>query len=230
MTTKLDSNKRLNEHKIKINTIIRPIEQCLKQLKNINEDYLNINNIVETYNDKVFEISNELEKQGIDFWSNSFPLRDAILIQLRGYLIESYVNLELIVNEIITVPKLALKSKILNNLSMKKLEPKVKRISELDEITKNYEIKDNLREMLEFFYKNIPVETLLPGDAIGLYLQMKENIKQLNLQGDLSKYESKILRVIKVKEEECEENMERIIEVLKTCEELNDNNKDYSRS
>lgn len=230
MTTKLDSNKRLNEHKIKINTIIRPIEQCLKQLKNINEDYLNINNIVETYNDKVFEISNELEKQGIDFWSNSFPLRDAILIQLRGYLIESYVNLELIVNEIITVPKLALKSKILNNLSMKKLEPKVKRISELDEITKNYEIKDNLREMLEFFYKNIPVETLLPGDAIGLYLQMKENIKQLNLQGDLSKYESKILRVIKVKEEECEENMEKIIEVLKTCEELNDNNKDYSRS
>lgn len=230
MTTKLDSNKRLNEHKIKINTIIRPIEQCLKQLKNINEDYLNINNIVETYNDKVFEISNELEKQGIDFWSNSFPLRDAILIQLRGYLIESYVNLELIVNEIITVPKLALKSKILNNLSMKKLEPKVKRISELEEITKNYEIKDNLREMLEFFYKNIPVETLLPGDAIGLYLQMKENIKQLNLQGDLSKYESKILRVIKVKEEECEENMERIIEVLKTCEELNDNNKDYSRS
>lgn len=230
MTTKSDSNKRLNEHKIKINTIIRPIEQCLQQLKNINEDYLNINNIVETYNDKVFEISNELEKQGIDFWSNSFPLRDAILIQLRGYLIESYVNLELIVNEIITVPKLALKSKILNNLSMKKLEPKVKRISELDEITKNYEIKDNLREMLEFFYKNIPVETLLPGDAIGLYLQMKENIKQLNLQGDLSKYESKILRVIKVKEEECEENMERIIEVLKTCEELNDNNKDYSRS
>ena len=230
MTTKLDSNKRLNEHKIKINTIIRPIEQCLKQLKNINEDYLNINNIVETYNDKVFEISNELEKQGIDFWSNSFPLRDAILIQLRGYLIESYVNLELIVNEIITVPKLALKSKILNNLSMKKLEPKVKRISELEEITKNYEIKDNLREMLEFFYKNIPVETLLPGDAIGLYLQMKENIKQLNLQGDLSKYESKILRVIKVKEEECEENMKRIIEVLKTCEELNDNNKDYSRS
>ena len=230
MTTKLDSNKRLNEHKIKINTIIRPIEQCLKQLKNINEDYLNINNIVETYNDKVFEISNELEKQGIDFWSNSFPLRDAILIQLRGYLIESYVNLELIVNEITTVPKLALKSKILNNLSMKKLEPKVKRISELDEITKNYEIKDNLREMLEFFYKNIPVETLLPGDAIGLYLQMKENIKQLNLQGDLSKYESKILRVIKVKEEECEENMEKIIEVLKTCEELNDNNKDYSRS
>lgn len=230
MTTKLDSNKRLNEHKIKINTIIRPIEQCLKQLKNINEDYLNINNIVETYNDKVFEISNELEKQGIDFWSNSFPLRDAILIQLRGYLIESYVNLELIVNEIITVPKLALKSKILNNLSMKKLEPKVKRISELEEITKNYEIKDNLREMLEFFYKNIPVETLLPGDAIGLYLQMKENIKQLNLQGDLSKYESKILKVIKVKEEECEENMKRIIEVLKTCEELNDNNKDYSRS
>lgn len=230
MTTKSDSNKRLNEHKIKINTIIRPIEQCLQQLKNINEDYLNINNIVETYNDKVFEISNELEKQGIDFWSNSFPLRDAILIQLRGYLIESYVNLELIVNEIITVPKLALKSKILNNLSMKKLEPKVKRISELEEITKNYEIKDNLREMLEFFYKNIPVETLLPGDAIGLYLQMKENIKQLNLQGDLSKYESKILRVIKVKEEECEENMERIIEVLKTCEELNDNNKDYSRS
>lgn len=230
MTTKSDSNKRLNEHKIRINTIIRPIEQCLQQLKNINEDYLNINNIVETYNDKVFEISNELEKQGIDFWSNSFPLRDAILIQLRGYLIESYVNLELIVNEIITVPKLALKSKILNNLSMKKLEPKVKRISELEEITKNYEIKDNLREMLEFFYKNIPVETLLPGDAIGLYLQMKENIKQLNLQGDLSKYESKILRVIKVKEEECEENMERIIEVLKTCEELNDNNKDYSRS
>lgn len=230
MTTKSDSNKRLNEHKIRINTIIRPIEQCLQQLKNINEDYLNINNIVETYNDKVFEISNELEKQGIDFWSNSFPLRDAILIQLRGYLIESYVNLELIVNEIITVPKLALKSKILNNLSMKKLEPKVKRISELDEITKNYEIKDNLREMLEFFYKNIPVETLLPGDAIGLYLQMKENIKQLNLQGDLSKYESKILRVIKVKEEECEENMEKIIEVLKTCEELNDNNKDYSRS
>ena len=150
MTTKLDSNKRLNEHKIKINTIIRPIEQCLKQLKNINEDYLNINNIVETYNDKVFEISNELEKQGIDFWSNSFPLRDAILIQLRGYLIESYVNLELIVNEIITVPKLALKSKILNNLSMKKLEPKVKRISELEEITKNYEIKEGNFEYDKF--------------------------------------------------------------------------------
>ena len=83
MDKKKLSNKRYNKYKKDTNIMISETEQGLKVLNKINDSYSVLNNTPQIYMDKIYEIYNDLNKESIDFWSNDFILREAIVSHLR---------------------------------------------------------------------------------------------------------------------------------------------------
>ena len=209
MDKKKLSNKRYNKYKKDTNIMISETEQGLKVLNKINDSYSVLNNTPQIYMDKIYEIYNDLNKESIDFWSNDFILREAIVSHLRIKTLESIVYLRIILEKILLLPNITIKSKVLNNLTVKRMSKEIKEIKKIEEYIKNYDYKKDLIETLTEYFSNIPIEIMGPGDITKIYELMRQNIEDQKIEKILLPKENDILNIIEEKEQECEQYSEK---------------------
>lgn len=215
-----NSNQRLNEHKVETNSLIRPIDDLIKQLGRINPKYFKVDNIVETYRDKVYSIYNDLEKNNIDFWNNDFLLSDAILKYLDSRVIEGTQLLIDLSSEI------ANKSNKLIFIVSSSQKQSIEKYKKLNNEINEYNIKESLYKTLIEYYQNMRVTNLKPKDIVISYIIIKGCIKDLKIEKTIDKNKEKeIINEIAKKEKECLDYRKKLEEVLKIIESINDEEK-----
>ena len=209
MDKKKLSNKRYNKYKKDTNIMISETEQGLRVLDRINDSYSVLNNTPQIYMNKIYEIYNDLNKESIDFWSNDFILREAIIFHLKTKALESIVYLRIILEKILLLPNITIKSKILNSLTAKSMSKEIEEIKKVENYIKNYDYKKDLIETLTEYFSNIPIEIMDPGDIKKIYELMRQNIEDQKIENILLPKEHDILNIIEVKEQECEQYSEK---------------------
>lgn len=192
------STERLNKFKMEMNDDISTIERILNNLKKVDSAYANLENIAEIYRDKIYQIYISLEEQGIDFWSDEFPLRYAIMTHLKLKLYESSV-----MSEYVGLKIFESKSSITDRISKrkaKKLEPLTDRLNKMNNYIKSYDINKNLLETLIDYFRIVPKSLKGSNEITVQYNKMKENITSV-CPMDLSKIEDDyITKIINEKE------------------------------
>ena len=228
MNTKENSNKKLNEHKTKTNELIRPINNIIKNLSNLNPTYSKIENIVEAYRDKIYEIYTDLDKQGIDFWSDDFLLGDIIRYHLET---EMYYSIEELFDLATSITS---KRKIVGFINKAKKQS-IDKLLQKNEYIKNYNINANIYESLLWYYNIIEASRFQPKEIIYSYIGVKNCFKLIKNCNALSKEQEKeIIQIIERKELECIEyrkKYKQLLELLKnlTNEESTSNNIENNR-
>ena len=200
------STEKLDNFKIETNGYIAKVEESLIYLKAIDPAYDNLENTAELYRNKIYQIATSLEEQGIDFWSDDFELREAIITHLKIRLYESSVMSKYVGLKVLT-SKLLITNKI-NKRKSKKLEPLTEELNRINNYIKNYDINRNLLETLIEYFRTISDYIKNPEELSIKYNKMKENIKTV-CPMDLSKVEDDyITRIINEKQEK---NSKKII-------------------
>ena len=222
MNNKKVSNERLNAHKTKTNEMISETNRAIKALSQINNKYSSINNVSEIYRDKIYNIYSNFDKQSIDFWSDDFQLREAILFHLRLKSLESSVYLKIIMEKLLLLPNITANNIILNNLTYKKMGKTISEINKVGDYIVDYDLEKNLNETLINYFENIPVEFEKPQSITNKYQKMKKNIEKLGLVSILEEKEEEILKLIAEKEEKCKKYKENTDNLLKLLFELED--------
>lgn len=195
------SNQRLNKHKIECNQLNSKMTRTISIIKEIKPMCNQIDNIVISYSDKIYEIYSELEKNNIDFWDSSFELRDAIILHLKEKLGSGLENVITIGGKISSLQHSNDLSRSTKWRKNKQIKKAIERLHETNEYIQNYDIKENLNQTLLSYYKNMMPETLKENDLIVSYFKMKANIRQLGIENELI-CEPEIVSIIKIKEEQ----------------------------
>ena len=195
------SNQRLNKHKIECNQLKFATQKSINIIKELKPTCNQLDNITASYSDKIYEIYSELEKNNIDFWDNSFELRDAVLLHLKEKLGVGLSSILLIGTKIASLKQdkhLSRSSKWRKN---KQIRFATEKLHISNEYIRNYDIKLNINETLLSYYNNMIPETLKENDLIVSYFKMKANIRQLGIENELI-CEPEIVSIIKIKEEQ----------------------------
>lgn len=219
MTSREINNNRLNNHKVKTNELITPIDSIIKHLSHIDPIYSKINNPVETYRDKIFDIYSSLEKQSIDFWSEEFPLGDLIRYHLENKMYHNVEALLLVATEITS-------KKNIMPLRKKTKMSQITKLNTIDKYIKNYDINTNIYDTLIWYYNNIEVNKFKPKEIIYSYININLCLKKIGLEHSLSQeQERNILEIIEQKENECIEYNKKFNELLELLKKINDQDK-----
>ncbi len=217
MSIKEKSNSKLNDHKIKTNELIGPINDVIKHLSNIDPMYSEIKNPVEIYRNKIFDIYNSLDKNSIDFWDDYFTLGDVIRYHLEE---KMYYN----VKDLLSLGTQVISKKGLRIIKRKANQGKVKEINNQNEYIKNYDIKDNIYETIIWYYQNIDITKFNPKEIVYLYINMKYCLKEIGLGSAISKEQEKnIIKIITEKEKECKNYREKFNQLLSMLKEIANN-------
>lgn len=197
------SNIRFNKHKISTNELVVSIGKCINQVKYINPKYLTMPNVVETYQDKIFELYNKFQKEDMDFWSNQFPLREAIMVDLNANMQVGIYFITEISKIVILFPNMILLNRFLNNRNMKKLSPFVEKVKEMNDYIEGYTIEQNLNTSILKYFNNMEISPLITADKLRkMYKLMKINAAAINMQDKVLEIEDKVLEIIQTKENE----------------------------
>jgi len=195
-----DSVDRLNKFKIETNRLAIDIEEKTHYLNQIKSEYIEVSSIVKSYQNKIFEIAQRLEKQGIDFWSNDFELREAILDYLStelyyGSVILCYIDIKILNNKLkkMTNKKISL-PKIL------KILPEIEKVNKTCQTIKEYDLNKDLEDTLmkHFIIVSEDDEVMRLNES---YEKMKQNIDALGLEQVSPGIEDFIKTVIKEKKD-----------------------------
>ena len=194
------SLKRLNEFKIQMNEETNRLEKSLNELKKVDSMYDNFENIEEIYRNTIYRIYLELDHQGIDFWSDDFALRNAIMVHLRIRLYEGLMMLKYVGFEIMMS-----KSVITNKISKRKAKKLIPLIEELKVETnylKEYDINKNLTDTLIDYFESIPEDLKQPNEITETYNKIKENVKSIGKINITDIEDNNLRKIIQKKEEE----------------------------
>ena len=195
-----NSIDRLNKFKIETNRLAIDIEEKTHYLNQIKSEYIEVSSIVKSYQNKIFEIAQRLEKQGIDFWSNDFELREAILDYLStelyyGSVILCYIDIKILNNKLkkMTNKKISL-PKIL------KILPEIEKVNKTCQTIKEYDLNKDLEDTLmkHFIIVSEDDEVMRLNES---YEKMKQNIDALGLDQVSPGIEDFIKTVIKEKKD-----------------------------
>ena len=195
-----DSVDRLNKFKIETNRLAIDIEEKTHYLNQIKSEYIEVSSVVKSYQNKIFEIAQRLEKQGIDFWSNDFELREAILDYLStelyyGSVILCYIDIKILNNKLkkMTNKKISL-PKIL------KILPEIEKVNKTCQTIKEYDLNKDLEDTLmkHFIIVSEDDEVMRLNES---YEKMKQNIDALGLEQVSPGIEDFIKTVIKEKKD-----------------------------
>lgn len=216
MNNKERNNNKINEHKTQTNELIRPIDSIIKNLSYFNPIYSKIDNPVETYRDKIFEIYTDLNKQEIDFWSDDFLLGDLIRYHLET---KMYYNVE----ELFELATSITAKRKLASFINKPKKKSIDKLSQINEYIKNYNINTNIYETLLWYYKIIEPSRFRPKEIIYSYINIKNCLKLIGYNNAVSKEQEKeIIQIIEKKEKECIEYKKRINQLLGLLTEIKD--------
>ena len=217
MDIKEKNNNKLNDHKIKTNELIGPINDVIKHLGNIDQMYLKIKNPVEIYRNKIFDIYNSLDKKSIDFWDDHFVLGDVIRYHLEE---KMYYN----VKDLLELGTKLTSKKGLIIIKRKTNQGKIKEINKKNEYIKDYDIKSNIYETIIWYYQNIDITKFKPKEIVYSYINMKYCLKEIGLGSAISKEQEKnIIKIIEEKENECKNYREKFTQLLSMLKEIANN-------
>ncbi len=201
MDDKRISNERLNEHKKHTNVMINENYRERKSLSRINEKYFKISNVPEIYRDKIYDLYNSFRKQGIDFWSREFPLRDAIIFHFELKTLESEKYLQKIMEQVLSLPNITIIIRVLNDAAYQSMEKEINSIEKIAKYIHNYDIEKDLNTTLMDYFKNIPVAFEIPQSIRNKYQRIKSNIEDLGMIDTLQ--EKELEEIIEKKIKEC---------------------------
>ena len=174
------STERLNNYKIETNKIVPSIEELTYNLNKINSKHINIENIGKAYTNKVYKIYTSLESKGIDFWSDDFELREAILNHLQTKLYYGAVLLKYIDIEILKGKAKSLENKRISITKISKMQSEIEKINKIAAAIKEYDINNNLEDTLIEYFVMMPEEDE-QIDLKASYEKMKENINEIGV-------------------------------------------------
>ncbi len=202
MTETKVSNKRYNKHKVETNELNASIRQYLRGTKIINSKYLTMPNIVETYQDKIYEIYDNLYRENIDFWGNDFALREAIITDLKAHMKVGIYFITKIAEIVYSHQDIVLENRYLNNKNMKTLSPIVAKIRELNDYIQEYTIEEKIDISILSYFNNIELSGFItPIKIKRAYQLMKKCSEDMGLQNKFEEVEPKVLEIIDKKEE-----------------------------
>ena len=195
-----NSIDRLNKFKIETNRLAIDIEEKTHYLNQIKSEYIEVSSIVKSYQNKIFEIAQRLEKQGIDFWSNDFELREAILDFLNTELYYCAVILCYIEIKILDSNLKNFVNKRISLSKTKKILPEIERINKTYNNIKAYDLNKDLEDTLmkHFIIVSEDDEVMRLNES---YEKMKQNIDALGLDQVSPGIEDFIKTVIKEKKD-----------------------------
>ena len=215
MTDKEKSNKKLNNHKAETNELIPIIEGIIKNISKIEPNYSQIDNIVETYRDKIYDIYTELEKKSIDFWSDEFLIGDLIRYYLETIMYHSVEDLLSLATEVLSKKKRIFLGKNVNNNNV------LKELKESNKYIKDYSINNNIYDTLIWYYSNIPVISFKPKEIIYSYIKIRNKLKLMDMGKLLTEEKEKnIIAIIEKKEVECLEYRKKYNQILNILKEI----------
>lgn len=194
------SIQRLNKHKIECNKLSDIISRTTKLVQEIKPTTPDIINIAETYRDKIIEIDRELELQSIDFWSDSFELRDAIILHLKEKMGEGLTSVIYVGSKILAMSKAEFIKKSTRKRKNNKINNVALRSNKSNNYIENYNLKENINETLLTYFLNIDSELLRPNDLTKTYLKMKENARTLGIDKEIN-IEPELIKLIEYKEQ-----------------------------
>ena len=143
-----NSLTRLNDYKIETNQIISGIGETTYYLNSIKSRYINAENIGKSYENKVYKIYTDLEKKGIDFWSDEFEFREAILSYLQTRLFYGAIILKNIELNILDNKLKSLVNKRISIGKTSKIMSELEKIHVANEKIIEYDIDNNLLDTL----------------------------------------------------------------------------------
>ncbi len=171
---------RLNRHQSECNGLSKRVKRIMRIINEIRANTKEMDNIAETYRNKVVEIDRDLEDQSIDFWSTSFELREAIIFSLKEKLEIGLSNMLYITTQIQSIETAEELSKTARRRKNKHINQSIFNFNNANSSIENYDIKDNINETLLTYFLNS--EDLTPNNIATIYLKMKENMKEIGIE------------------------------------------------
>ena len=224
MEEKKISNRRYNKHKTETNELKSSIGRCLSGIKEINATYMTMPNVVETYQDKIYEIYDNLYREDIDFWGNHFPLREAVITDLKAHMQVGTYLIKETIEIAISFPDLIIASNFLNNRNMRRLSPLVAKINELNNYIQDYSIEEKLDTSLLNYFSNLEFSSLVTPDKVKkMYRSMKKCAENMGLKEKFMEAEPEILKIIETKEDEwnkkIDDEYEKLLKIFQSITE-----------
>ena len=194
---------RKNRFIIFINQLSAEYNELTKKFNSIYFDAFDMDNVVEIYRNKIFDIAEEVEAKSLDFWGDDFIIRDAIRLRLESQIEEILSILNDVSDRIDRFPSMVFVNGTLNDLSLKVILPKIKRVNEIAGSINNYSLRNDLDNILFEFYDDLSPSIMNPNDYRSSYADVKKCLQKLGLSSELEGKDSKIIDLIEKKESQC---------------------------
>ncbi len=214
---KIISNHELNNFKIFCNNIDYQFQILLEKIKSITNNELILENIANDYRNKIFEISDEFEKHGINFWAMN-SIKSDITNKLQEKITEATNIIEKATNRIIKYHKLNLipggqliYRKLLENINLE--------YTNIQHSIKTYTFTTGIESLIFKRYTSDKYYIYTPGSFIQMYEADKETFKKLGLEEEFEKIDNSLLTIVKqqeIKTKEYKNEYENNKDVLKT--------------
>lgn len=193
------SNQKLNKHKVECNELSSIISRTTRVVQELKPTTPDIINIAETYRDRIYEIDRKLELQSIDFWSDSFELRDAIILHLKEKLGIGIADILYVGSKVLSMSQVEIINKNTRKRKNNQINKKSLKANEASNYIKEYNLKESINETLLTYFLNIDSELLKPNDLTNTYLKMKENARMLGIDNEIT-IEPELIKLIEYKE------------------------------
>lgn len=191
------SESKLNRHQSECNGLSKRIKRTTRIINEIRPNTKEMDNIAETYRNKILEIDRELEDQSIDFWSKDFELREAIVFSLQEKLAVGLSNILHVATQVMKLSTTEEITKTAKRRRNKYINEAILNLYNANSSIKNYNIKDNINEtILIYFLKS---ENLNSDNIAKKYLRIKEIIKKLGIENYC--VEPEVLQIISYRKE-----------------------------
>ena len=156
-------------------------------------------NIEKISADKVYELDEDFKKQGMEIFDPHGNIARTIREDLMNICFDASKEIEKITNALsLTYPGFMTSSKIFMDRLYTIL---TKKYIELSKQTQNYNIKDNLRRVIFEYFRDSRYWIFTPGSYTSAWEQQKKELVQLGFEDFIKQNEYKILRLIKMQEE-----------------------------
>ncbi len=172
------SGKRLDKHQTDCNGLSNRINKVSKTIKELRPSTKDIDNIAETYRNKLLEIDRELEQESIDFWDGKFELRNAIVFSLKEKLGIGLSNILHVAVQVSSIKSDEEMSRSTKKRRGRYINKAIFNLHEANISIENYDIRKNINETLLTYFLNSEYK----NNFFQIYLKMKENIETLGIE------------------------------------------------
>lgn len=171
--------------------------QLAKFNSNIKTRGLYINNIAKIFRNKCVDIHNQFERIQ---YNGDNSLKAEILGIFSKYMYDGSELLQSILPDIVEM----LSFEKFSDKKKNDLDERIKKYNEICYYIEDYDLKKDLKELMNTRYNRIISQEVAPKTFLDLYDKDLITIKELGLYEDYKKYENEIFEIVNIKEIECD--------------------------